>query len=73
MATTDPAPEWEWYSQRDLYVGHTQVHDGPFEEDVEAWKQEIRERDAKRIPLGFQVPEAAHDATKPKDDVADSG
>jgi hypothetical protein len=66
VATTDPAPEWDWYSSRDLFVGHVGHGDGPIEEAVEEWLEEIRERDRKRIPPGFQLPAAAEKPRKRK-------
>lgn len=50
---------WTGYSMRDLQVGHTVMGDGPLEDEIEAWKADIRARDARRIPPGFQIPPPA--------------
>lgn len=57
MSTTDPAPEWDWYSQRDLAVGearssvYTFLFDGEYDEVLE----ELKEKERRRIKPGFHV------------------
>lgn len=59
--TTGPAPEWEWYDNTDLKVGdaHGVTHPFLLHEEIEELLAEIREREARRIPPGFQIPPAA--------------
>jgi hypothetical protein len=58
MPTTDPAPEWDWYSSRDLSVGEHRAsfHDFLDEAELEEVMDAIQKKEKRRIPVGFQLP-----------------
>lgn len=63
MPSTDPAPEWDWYSNRDLQIGGSHVWNGPYDDMVDQEREEVREREKRRLPsdqIGFSL------AAKPK-------
>ena len=57
MPTTDPAPEWDWYSSVDLSIGEARsgIHSFLYEDEYEEYLAELKEKEKRRIKPGFHV------------------